>query len=255
MGKLGLFLLPLIFIGCEKTFDTIIDSTRNNHQVISVIHADNPDLKNPADSLFTVRIRFTSGSQIRQVFFSIVSSDNTILNPALVEMFDSGNSFYSGQVILKSEYPNGNYTINYTAIGLDGESKPVATSHFSFNNGQDNVPPVISNTVIEPDTAVVTSATVISTSVEAADSNGQSDIQSVYFVVYRPDGSTNEMRNLLFDDGNVMDHGDLVAGDGIYSLLIQVDGTNQKGTYRFEFQAVDRSGETSNTIDHFVLIQ
>jgi len=37
--------------------------------------------------------------------------------------------------------------------------------------------------------------------------------------------------------------------------LIQINETNDKGTYRFEFQAEDRSGELSNIINHFVLIQ
>jgi hypothetical protein len=59
----------------------------------------------------------------------------------------------------------------------------------------------------------------------------------------------------LYDDGNTTLHGDLVAGDGIYSLLIQVIPSNEKGTYRFEFQAKDRSGALSNIINHSVLIQ
>jgi len=49
--------------------------------------------------------------------------------------------------------------------------------------------------------------------------------------------------------------GDLLAGDGIYTLLIQINQQNQKGTYRFEFRARDRGGEFSNIIDHYVLIQ
>ena len=73
--------------------------------------------------------------------------------------------------------------------------------------------------------------------------------------MYRPDGSTSGAKLLLFDDGNIEDHGDLFAGDGIYSRLIQINETNAKGTYRFEFQAEDRSGEFSNIINHFVLIQ
>ena len=77
----------------------------------------------------------------------------------------------------------------------------------------------------------------------------------VYFIVYKPDGSTNDSQLELFDDGNIDDHGDLIAGDGIYSRLIQINETNDKGTYRFEFQAKDRSGKSSNIIDHFVLIQ
>jgi hypothetical protein len=117
------------------------------------------------------------------------------------------------------------------------------------------VQPLISNTVIEPDTVTVTALTVIFTSVEVMDSNGAIDINEVYFKVYKPDGTTNDNKVLLFDDGNVSEHGDLIAGDGIYSRLIQVDQSNDKGTYRFEFQAKDRSGELSNIINHYVLIQ
>ena len=86
------------------------------------------------------------------------------------------------------------------------------------------------------------------------DPNGTSDILEVFFIVYRPDGTTNGNRIQLFDDGN-SSNGDVTAGDGIYSRLIQVDQTNQKGTYRFEFQAEDRSGALSNIINHYVLIQ
>lgn len=87
------------------------------------------------------------------------------------------------------------------------------------------------------------------------DPNGSSDILEVYFKVFRPDGTTNNNKFLLFDDGNVNENGDLTAGDGIYSRLIQVDQSNQKGTYRFEFQAEDRPGALSNIINHYVLIQ
>jgi len=131
----------------------------------------------------------------------------------------------------------------------------VALASFKYNNSQDNLPPVIANTIVDPDTVVVTGTTVLLTSVEASDPNGQSDILKVYFVVYKPDGTTNGNELELFDDGKVIEHGDLVAGDGIYSLLIQIDETNDKGTYRFEFRAKDRGGKFSNIIDHFVLIQ
>ena len=87
------------------------------------------------------------------------------------------------------------------------------------------------------------------------DPNGANDILEVYFKVYKPDGTTNDIKVFLFDDGNTQENGDLIAGDGIYSRLILVDQSNDKGTYRFEFQAKDRSGELSNIINHFVLVQ
>jgi hypothetical protein len=255
MQKSLFLIIPLLLWGCEQTFDGVIDVSTENYQVTSVTHADSLDLKNPGDSVLTARIKFTGESQLRQVFFDVIASDNSVLNPLPIEMFDISNNLFSAQYILKRENPNGTYILNFTAKGTSSESKLVATSSFEFNNGQDNLPPVISNTVIEPDTAVVNDTTVIFTSVEAMDPNGANDIVEVYFVVYKPDGSTNNIEVSLFDDGNTTENGDLVAGDGIYSRLIQVNQANEKGIYRFEFQAKDRLGELSNIINHFVLIQ
>jgi hypothetical protein len=106
--------------------------------------------------------------------------------------------------------------------------------------------------VIEPDTAVVTTTVEILTSVEATDPDGNGDIEEVYYFVYRPDGTTSQ-KILLFDNGNPA-NGDEIAGDGIYSRLIQVNQYNDKGTYRFEFQAENIAGSLSNIINHFVLI-
>ena len=170
-------------------------------------------------------------------------------------MQEVSNNTYQGTFVLHRQDPIGSYNVKFSVTGFDGINREVASSSFYFNNGQDNVPPVISNSAIEPDTVEVTQPTVIFTSIDVADSNGLNDISEVYFKVYKPDGTTNNNNILLFDDGNVSEHGDLHAGDGTYSRLIQVDQSNDKGTYRFEFQAKDRSGELSNIINHYVLIQ
>ena len=256
MQKIGLLLIPLLFWGCDKNFENVIDVTRENYQVAAVTGIkDTIDLKNPSDSLLNLRLIFTPESEVNNVFFNVIDPDDSPLNSSPIEMINISGVIFEEQFIMKPEYPNGNYRVQFSVTGFDGVSKVVALSGFHFNNGEDNIPPVISNTVIEPDTVVVTDTTIIFTSVEAMDSNGVVDIKEVYFIVYNPDGSTSGAKLLLYDDGNIEEHGDLVAGDGIYSKLIQVNQENQKGTYRFEFQAEDRSGELSNIINHFVLIQ
>jgi hypothetical protein len=252
-----IILLFAFFLGCEKDFDTVIDIGSDNYQVISVTGIkDTVDLKNPPDSLLDLRITFSPESKVSRVNFDVYASDNTILNPAPVIMnrVSSSNTF-ENRFILGNNNPIGNYRIIFTVTGVEGISKQAAVSNFYFNNGQDNLPPVISNTVVEPDTVIVTQPTVIFTSVEAEDPNGLNDIDEIYFIVYRPDGTTNNAKVFLLDDGDTQQHGDLIAGDGIFSRLIQVDENNAKGTYRFEFQAKDRSGELSNVLNHFVLIQ
>jgi hypothetical protein len=255
MRKIVLLLLPIIFIGCEQTFDNIIDAVQNNYQVSLVSPTDSITYRED-DSLVTIIIIFTSSSEVSNVFCDVFASDNSKLNSSEIQLFDDNdNNRFFNEFPLSEFYPNGVYNIKYYVKTADETMQQVAFGSFNYNNGQDNLPPEITNTVVDPDTVVVTSLTTIFTSVEASDPNGQNDILKVFFIVYNPDGSTSGNELELFDDGPVNDHGDLVAGDGIYSLLIQVDQANEKGTYRFEFRARDRGGKFSNTIDHFVLIQ
>jgi len=254
MRKFGLLLIPLLFWGCDKTFENVIDVTRENYQVTSVSPTDSVRYS-PDDSLITIRINFTSSSEVNEVFCDIIASDESKLNSSLFQLFDNNDNRFKNDFPLSEFYPNGIYNITYYIKNPDASMHQIASGSFKYNNGQDNLPPVIANTVVDPDTVVVTTPAVILISVEASDPNGQNDILKVYFIVYNPDGSTNGNELELFDDGNVNDHGDLYAGDGIYSLLIQVDQSNEKGTYRFEFRARDRGGKLSNKIDHFVLIQ
>lgn len=263
MRKIYFLLIPLLMWGCEKTYDGLIDSKTDNYQVSSIAGIkDTVDLKNPPDSLLNLRLLFTQSSQVFKAYFDIYSSDNSRLNTEPVEMDEILENVFENQFILKREYPIGNYTIRFSAEGFDGKLKQVALTTFYFLNGQDNLPPVISNSVIEPDTVIVNDTTVIFTSIEAMDPNGKSDLLEVYFKVYKPDGSTNNFKWLLLDDGSCCPlppfnqvSGDVTANDGIYSRKIEVNQGNDKGTYRFEFQARDRLGEISNIINHFVLIQ
>ena len=255
MRKSYFLLIPLLIWGCEKTFDNLIDTSTDNFQVNSLSGIKDINLlENPEDSILTFTMTFTALSQVSDAYFDIYYSDNSKINSSPVEMQEIFDDTFSAQFFLGRANPIGNYTVRFSAIGIEGTAKQVALGSFYFNNGQDNLPPEIFNTVIEPDTAVVTEPTVIFTSVGAMDPNGASDILEIYFIVYRPDGSTNNNKVLLYDNGN-SENGDEIAGDGIYSRLIQVDQTNQKGTYRFEFRAKDRLGDLSNILNHFVLIQ
>jgi hypothetical protein len=255
MRKSYFLLIPLLIWGCEKTYENLIDTSTDNFQVNSLSGIKDINLlENPEDSILTFTMTFSSGSFVRDAYFDIYFSDNSKVNSSPVDMQEIIDNTYSAQYFLGRANPIGNYTVRFSAIGIEGTAKQVALGSFQFNNGQENLPPEISNTVIDPDTAVVNDTTIIFTSVEAMDPNGASDILEVYFIVYRPDGTTNNSKVLLFDDGKP-ENGDVLAGDGIYSRLIQVNQNNQKGTYRFEFRAKDRLGDLSNIINHFVLIQ
>ena len=263
MRKAFLVLIPLIIWGCEQTYDNIIDTSTQNYQV-SKIGPTGYVVFNPSDSLITISIIVTSQSELSGVNFDLISPDNSKLNSSPISLYDNGNiqigdtvandKIYSNKYPMSEYYLNGNYKLQYYVTQSNTSSREGATGTFYFYNEQDNFAPIISNSVVDPDTVEVVQPTTILTSVNVVDLNGSSDIQEVYFKVYNPDGSTNNNKIFLFDDGNII-NGDLEANDGIYSRLIQVDQSNQKGTYRFEFQAEDRLGALSNIINHLVLIQ
>lgn len=258
------FLLTLLLLGCEKDYDNVIDTLSPDYQVKLVSPSDSI-LYNPVDSLITIKIAFNSASNIQSVYCDVYSVDNNKINSNPLSLLDNGNlengddtendGTFSNKIPFSESYPNGIYNVKYFVIDNSGKSIQVAIANFIFNNGKPNVPPQITDDIVSPDSAVVTAPIVILTSVKASDTNGYLDIEKVYFLVYRPNGTTSNNQNTMFDDGNIVDHGDQVAGDGIYSLLIQITPANTKGTYRFEFAAKDRGGDISNIINHSVVIQ
>jgi hypothetical protein len=263
MNKKILQLSPLIFLsilfGCEQKFDNVIDHFTTNFQAIEVL-PNNKINYNPTDSLVIVSIKFNSSENIQNVFCEVYAPDNSKSTITLKDDgndldFIKGDNIFSGKIVLGYFSTNGTYNIKYFVTDLSNNTSLVAIGTFIYSNGQSNIAPVISDDIIEPDTAIVNDTTKILTSVKVFDENGLSDIDKVYFVVYRPDGTTSGTQNTLFDDGNLSLHGDQIAGDGIYSLIIQITSSNTKGTYRFQFQAKDRGGKLSNIINHFVLIQ
>jgi hypothetical protein len=256
-------ILIFIIISCDKKYDNVIENSNPDYQVTLVAPSDSIQF-NPLDSLITVRIEFNSVPNVQSVFCNVYSADNSKLTSSPLTLFDNGKSVngddvandgkYANKIALSEYYPNGIYNIKYFITDESNSTKQVALSTFKFDNGQANFAPVIFDDIVDPDTAIVTDTTIIITSVKVTDQNGLSDIDKVYFVVYRPNGTTSNTQNIMFDDGLPV-HGDQTAGDGIYSLVIEIYSTNTKGTYRLEFQAKDRGGKLSNIINHSLLIQ
>ncbi len=263
--KLLIVLTSIILLpACEKTFDNVIDVSKSNYQVVSVSPKDSV-IFNFSDSSLVINIKFTQSSTLNSVSAQIIdplgkkfySDEIILLDNGKSENGDqtAGDKIYSNKIFLKSKDPNGTYIINYYADDNLAQARLVANASFYFRNGESNVASVISDVLIDPDTLIVTTTTTIQTRIKVTDGNGLNDVKETFFIVYRPDGTTNNIKTQLFDDGNMIDNGDLVAGDGIYSRKIQVNENNTKGTYRFEFLATDRGGLQSNIINYLVLIQ
>ena len=261
MGKIALFLLPLLLIGCDKKYNEIIEVTQNNYQVNSISPSDSIRYSS-SDSLVTIKINFNSSSQVNEVYCRLFDPDGVEIPNSNLQLLDNGNSTngddvagdnsFANKILFSRNYTKGYYTSKYFVLQPDDELKQVAIGKFKYDNAQTNIPPVISDLVI-PDT--IARGVDFVFSVKAFDANGQNDIQSVYFDLYRPDSSVVSEGPFMMHDNGDPGFGDAIAGDGIYSFKNSFGTTAQTGEWKFIFQAKDRSNSLSNTIEHNMLVQ
>ena len=261
------WIIFLIFNGCEKDFNTVIDAQIDNIQVASV-RAIDLIVFNPADSSFTFSIRFSSVNGLNIVSINIFSPSNNIINDQPLGLLDNGNITnngdttagdltYSNKYLFSRNFENGSYNVEYIVTLNDGATKIIASQHFIYNNGKLNTPPVISN-LIQPDTVLIN--VQFTFSVVVNDPDGLQDIKEVYYELFMPNG-TKIINNQgisqfpLFDDGNTISNGDVTAGDGRYTVFLTFPSSVTLGSWKFDFTAKDKVGLTSNTITHNVEIK
>lgn len=144
----------------------------------------------------------------------------------------------------------GNYELEYLAENNSGLFSNLIAASIRVIN-VNNLPPIVSDlhaprTILVP----VTGSNTGVLSVLTNDPDGRCDINSVFFNSFRPDGSiTNGSPFTMFDDGNISVHGDTLAGDGRYSLKIEISSMQTTlGFFKFNYQAQDRSNLLSNII-------
>ena len=265
MKKYLIFLIPLFLWGCANKYDGVIDTGSTNFQV-TFVNSSNDTLYVPGDSLIVISITLNTAANVKSIYFNIIGPDGENINSSPVPLFDDGNNAIRGDLskgdnTYSNKYPfsqsflNGKYTIQYYIVNSLDKTMLVAERSFNYNNNIADVPPVVSN-LMAPDTVTINTSdtTHIPLSIQVDDPNGIKDIEYVFFNSFLPSGNPSSQNPfLMFDDGT---HGDAVAGDGIYSLVIGLPPAGvTKGTYRWEFQARDREKKTSNIIIHNIVVQ
>ena len=265
MKKLFLFILLItVYYGCEKKFDTIVETKSATYQVFKVA-TFSTFTHTLSDSVLNPWIEFTSTSDINRVWIEILSPESENISSGTIGLYDNGNpnigdsvkgdNIYSILVIMKNAYINGLYSINYFVEDKTGTTKKVASQTFLFDNGKSNVSPIILS-VSAPDTIEVKDvALAFIVNATVADSNGIQDIKEVYFTTVKPDQTSSGSRTTLYDDGNYSGNGDATAGDGIFSRALSITPENEKGTYRFDFEARDRGGLVSPVVHIYIVVK
>jgi hypothetical protein len=268
--------IPLIFLflffSCEKN-DDIIDNTQNpsfniNLSEISTLKINTDTLTQfvvvSSDTFLTTKInvKINSLNNISAFSFKITGpSSSSSLDFEEISAFTketvNNNKNYKFDLplkILKNEL--GIYQIEIHSIDESNNSSNAIIASITVVRIT-NKPPVIES-VTAPDTVtVLNDYKLIRLSVKVSDADGLSDISAVVFNSFKPDNTPASGNPFsMFDDGNTNGtSGDATADDGIYSLIIQLQPTAQKGTYRFEFIAYDKTDEKSNTIIHYIVVK
>jgi len=117
---------------------------------------------------------------------------------------------------------------------------------------RNNSKPQTSN-LVAPDTIVrpTTGIKLLTFSITVSDSDGYTDIEQVFFKRILP---TESNTFSMSDDGNELNSGDRLAGDGIFSRIVRIDSSAFTGDQVFLFQAKDNTGVLSDSLLHTITI-
>lgn len=201
--------------------------------------------------LFTVGVDAVDADGTISEVVLVLRSPTVDAEPVLTQrMNGSGNGPY--ELIREVELPRGetgNYTLLVYAVDDDGQLSNLVRGTFTLENRGE--PPVI-EAVEAPDTVQRPPA-------------GEQTLIEIVAVVSDPDGLANISRVMLwntaapadrfdlFDDG--INGGDETAGDGRYTITVQVASDNVPGPRVFAFQAIDRAGFESNVVEKTITIE
>ncbi len=255
-----LIIAAFVFSSCDKIPSGVVDSQIVDYSV-EKIEAPVSVTYSKSDSSVTTTIWLANNESVNSVWCKISSLDGQIIiNPSASFQFvydmipfswQRDLKTYSAKFYMSKSNPSGKYQIEYFVENNINKSPnntaKVGSALFTYDNNQNNLPPVISDVGLPTS---VNRGDSFLISVKASDPNGLSDLYQVYFKLYRPDGSAVDPGNglgyfIMFDDGS---HGDQTAGDGIYSLQNYFGQTSQTGSWKFEFQAKDYGGKLSNVL-------
>lgn len=249
----------LTVVGCDQVEDGIIDP-KSDSFIVEVLTAPSEVEYSGGNTIVNTSLSFSSSEDLERVWLNVNSVDGTIEIARNLEMTspDKNNPrTFSASFNMIEENPSIMYTIEYfISTTVQAEIK-IASHNFEYNNLQDNFAPVISNPLFYYDDEEPMLRDILENnkpfifSIDVSDENGLSDIDSVYTDFYSPN-NPSAVRVLMYDDGNE-EHGDLIAGDGIFSfknIFLNADGER-----KFEFWARDRAGALSNMITHNVVVR
>ncbi len=267
-----IFLIALAVASCEKEKNSLVDTNLSTPLVSStsvVVSSINLDdtvatghvVKLPdgtyriTDTVLTEASSPLGYSDIRTVSFRIFApgSPQSFLTGMLTPTGEHPNSMiakYRGVFVFVVERGD----VGVYSVVIDAENAAKFSSNASvlpLQITRNNSRPQLSGLVV-PDTIgrPTSGSSYFKFTVFASDSDGYRDIHQVFLRLIAPTISNIVQ---MYDNGDAFS-GDDVAGDGTFSVIVQIDPSNTLGDKTFLFQAMDKSGALSDSLIHKITI-
>jgi len=241
-----------------------ISNLKINNDTISISNSKNPEdsIKINISVKLLEYINNNSNIHIESFKYSLLNTEK--IEDEIIGIFNSQKQYsqnkqvinYEGTITFTTKRKNtGNYLLKLFGCNSDKRiSNYILTNLILY---RENHNPQIEK-IYAPDTIIISEGIQkYKLIAKVFDYEGLIDIKKVFFNSYKPDGSaSNGNPFIMYDDGDKNGiSGDDIAGDGLYSLTIQITPQNPKGTYRFDFYAMDKSDSLSNVYSHFITVK
>jgi len=253
----------MLFTSCEKKDDSIIDPNLTFPNIIS--YYINPDNLN-SDTVYCIAgATVQSEEAVSNVSVKFYSLNNTLLFTTIL----SDNGVYPDSIAGDGRYTGimnyvfqcrevGNHVVEFIATNRSGLNSPPILTNVTVIRNPNNLP-VVSNLIVVPESTRVNQDVFLIFMVTATDTDGQCDIEKVFYTGFQPNGNPLTLRKLYDDgsccliDGTNATSGDTTANDTKFTRKL-FGAPNQTGYYRYFIRAVDRSGDTSNVLSDSIFV-
>ena len=261
--------------GCDKNQLSPFDSgntapiVRDLHITPDSIYIDN---LTPTNGEYAVSVIVNVGAADSDGVFDLAEVSADVIRPdgsstltgivlhddGLAPDTVAGDGKFSGSAEFKlTRAQAGRYLVKVSATDRVGAMSNALMNGLKL--ARRNSVPVLSN-LDAPDSIIrpQTGSLLFSMTIAASDSDGLSDISQVYFKSLNSSDPTAKF--FLYDDGGTILHngvlsGDQLAGDGTYSIIVQLPSSASAGERLFAFQCQDTFGDTSAVLLHSLIVQ
>lgn len=188
------------------------------------------------------------GSRLSRVQYTLYQFNGQVLKSG--EMTLNGNRYTATPTLTLNKADVGTYTLKVQGVDEQGNFSNFVFGAIQFL-AQGAAPVLVSvNAPAQIQLPAAGSTRREKITATVTDPDGLSNVAKV--VMRALDGSEFE----LLDDGgrNSSLSGDTTAGDGIFTITIEINSSNPTGTFPFDFEATDRTGLRSNIISKIIQV-